>query len=99
MVFIQFEAMPPQAISTRENIAGAYVNCWIRADDATEAEKRARQTLADEDWVVVSVEECRLVDVDAEVSGPNGSYIREALESGRSLVFHRWPPEGEERTG
>lgn len=50
MVFIQFEAMPPQAISTRENVAGAYVNCWIQADDATEAEKLARQWLADEDW-------------------------------------------------
>jgi hypothetical protein len=99
MVFIQFEAMPPQAISTRENVAGAYVNCWIEADDATAAEKRARQWLADEDWVVVSVQECRLVDVDAEISGPNASYIREALESGGSLVFHRWPPEGEERSG
>jgi uncharacterized protein (DUF433 family) len=33
-----------------------YVNCWIRADDAAEAEERARQWIADEDWVVVSVE-------------------------------------------
>lgn len=57
MVYIQFEAMPPQDISTRENVAGAYVNCWIQADDATEAEKRARQWLAEEGWVVVSVEE------------------------------------------
>ena len=99
MVFIQFEAMPPQDISTRENVAGAYVNCWIRADDAAEAEERARQWIADEDWVVVSVEECRVVDVDSEVAGPNGSYIREALESGGSLVFHRWPSEGEEPAG
>jgi hypothetical protein len=99
MVFIQFEAMPPQAVSTRENVAGAYVNCWIRADDPAEAEAQARQWIADDGWVVVSVEECRSVDVDSEVSGPNGSYIREALESGGSLVFHRWPPEGEERSG
>ena len=98
-VFIEFEAMPPQAMSTRENVAGAYVNCWIRADDAIEAEARARRWIADEDWVVVSVEECRLVDVESEVSGPNGSYIREALESGASLVFHRWPPQGEQSAG
>ena len=99
MVFIQFEAMPPQATSTHEHVAGAYVNRWVRSDDASEAQERARQWLADEDWVVISVEECRLVDVDSEVSGPNGSYIREALESGGSLVFHRWPPEGEEHAG
>ena len=99
MVFIQFQAMPPQDISTRENVAGAYVNCWIQADDTTEAEKCARQWLAEESWVVVSVEECRSVDVDAEGSGPDGSFIREALESGGSLVFHRWPPEGEARWG
>ena len=59
MVFIQFEAMSPQAISTRANVAGAYVNCWIDADDAAEAEQRARQWIADEGWVIVSVEECR----------------------------------------
>jgi hypothetical protein len=99
MVFIRFEAMPAQIISTRENVAGAYVNCWIRADDAAEAEERARQWIADEDWVVVSVEACRLVDIDSEVSGPDGSYIREALESGGSLVFHRWPPGGEAPAG
>lgn len=99
MVFVQFEVMPPQALSTRENVAGAYVNCWIRVDDAAEAEARARQWIADEEWVVVSVEDCRVVDVEAEISGPNGPYIREAMESGGSLVFHRWPPEGEERSG
>ena len=99
MVFVQFEAIPPQALSTRENVAGAYVNCWIRVDDAVEAEARARQWIADEDWVVVSVEECRVVDVESEISGPTGPYIREAMESGGSLVFHRWPPEGEERSG
>ena len=48
MVFIQFEAMPPQAISTRENVPGAYVNCWVRADDADAAEERARTAIADE---------------------------------------------------
>jgi hypothetical protein len=99
MVFIQFEAMPPQAVSSRENVAGAYINCWIHSDDAAEAEQRAREWTADEDWVIVSVEECRPVDVQSEVSGPNGPYIREALESGGSLVFHQWPPEGEERSG
>ena len=86
------------ALQLNPQFAGAFVNCWIRVDDAGEAEARARQWIADEDWVVVSVEERRVVDVESEISGPNGPYIREAMESGGSLVFHRWPPEGEERS-
>ena len=98
MVFIEFQVMPTQALAVRENVAGAYVTCWITSDDAAEAEERARKWITDEDWVVVSVEQRRVVDVESEANGSNGSYIREALESGGSLVFHRWPPEGEERS-
>jgi hypothetical protein len=99
MVFIQFEAIPSQAIATRENVAGAYVNCWIQSMDAAEAERRARRWIADEGWVIVSVDECRLIDVESEVSGPDAAYVREALQSGGSLTFHRWPPDGEHRPG
>jgi hypothetical protein len=92
MVFIQFEAIPSQEIATRENVAGAYVNCWIQSMDAAEAEQRARDWIAEEGWVIVSVDACRLIDVESEASGPYGAHVKEALQSGGSLTFHRWPP-------
>ena len=91
--------MPTQAIAARDSVAGAYINCWIQAGDAIDAERRAREVIAEEDWIVVSVEASRSVDLDSDIHGPDALYIREAIESGVSLVFHSWPPNGEERVG
>jgi hypothetical protein len=90
MIYIQFEAMPSQTVATRENVAGAYVCCRIRTDDRAEAEQLGRQWISEQEWIVVSVEEFRPIDLEAEGPGPNARYIREAAESGGSLVFHRW---------
>ena len=50
MIFIQFDAMPSEAIAVSENAAGAYVNCWINTESAPEAEALARQWIAEEGW-------------------------------------------------
>jgi hypothetical protein len=85
MIFIQFEAMPSEAIS--ENAAGAYVNCWINTESAPEAEALARQWIAEEGWSVLSIEERRTVDLASEIKGPAAKRIEEALQSGASIVF------------
>jgi hypothetical protein len=95
MIFIQFEAMPTQAVAERDGVAGAHVNCWIQAGDPVQAEARGRQWIANEGWVVVSVKQYRTVDVDVETGGPDAAYILEALKADGSIVFHRWAPEGE----
>jgi hypothetical protein len=97
MIFIQFEAMPTQEVAARDNVAGAYVNCWIQASDAAQAEARGRQWISDQGWIVVSVKQCRTVDVHAETNGPDSAYILEALKADGSIVFHRWAPGGETR--
>jgi hypothetical protein len=97
MIFIQFEAMPTQAVAERDNVAGAHVNCWIQSDDPDQAEARGRQWIVREGWVIVSVKQCRTVDVDAETRGPDAEYILEALKADGSIVFHRWSPSGEAR--
>src|SRR5262245_2943049 len=42
VIFIQFEAMPTQAVAERDNVAGAHVNCWIQTRDPEQAEARGR---------------------------------------------------------
>ena len=95
MIFIQFEAMPTQDVAARDNVAGAYVNCWIQASDVVQAEVRGRQWISDQGWIVVSVKQCRTVDVHAETKGPDAAYILEALKADGSIVFHRWSPGSE----
>jgi hypothetical protein len=97
MIFIQFEAMPTQEVAERDNVAGAHVNCWIQAVDAAKAEARGRHWISEEGWVVVSVKQWRMVDVDTETRGPDAEYVLEALKADGSIVFHRWSPEGEAR--
>jgi hypothetical protein len=97
MIFIQFEAMPTQAVAARDNVAGAYVNCWIQSNDAVQAEARGRQWISDQGWIVVSVKQYRTVDVQAETQGPDSEYVLEALKADGSIVFHRWSPDSEAR--
>jgi len=98
MIFIQFEAMPTQDVAARDNVAGAYVNCWVQTNDAVEAEARGRQWISAQGWIVVSVKQYRTVDVDAETRGPDSAYILEALKADGSIVFHRWSPDSESPT-
>jgi len=97
VIFIQFEAMPTQAVAERDNVAGAHVNCWIQARDPKYAEAQGRHWIAQEGWVVVSVKQWRAVDVDAETTGPDAEYVLEALRADGSMVFHRWSPDSEAR--
>jgi hypothetical protein len=97
VIFIQFEAMPTQAVAERDDVAGAHVNCWIQARDSEQAEARGRHWIAKEGWVVVSVKQWRMVDVDAETGGPDAEYVLEALRADGSIVFHRWSPASEAR--
>lgn len=97
VIFIQFEAMPTQAVAERDNVAGAHVNCWIQTRDPQQAEARGRRWIAKEGWVVVSVKQWRPVDVDAETRGPDAEYILEALRADGSIVFNRWSAASEAR--
>ena len=71
VIFMQFEAMPSEAIAERDNVSGAHVDCWIQARDPEQAEARGRHWIAKEGWVVVGVKQWRPVDVDAETMGPD----------------------------
>jgi hypothetical protein len=89
MIYIRFEAMPSQRIADEKRAAGAFVNCWVNSDDAAHAEATARQWLADEGWTVVGVEARRSVGLN-DRGGNDDPYMREALERGGSMVFHKW---------
>jgi hypothetical protein len=54
VIFIQFEAMPTQAVAERNNVAGAHVSCWIQTRDPEQAEARSRHWIENQGWVVVS---------------------------------------------
>ncbi len=98
MLYIRFEAMPSQRVADEKRAAGAFVNCWVNTDDAQRAEAIAWEWIETEGWTVVAVEEWRSLGPKHR-AGKDEPYIREPLERGGSMVFHKWASAGERPLG
>lgn len=79
---------------TSDRLDGAYVVVWIACDDAALAERRAREWIAEDGWIVESVAESARADRRA-LSAAEQRYFDEAVADGGSLVYHQFPPSGE----
>ena len=63
--------------------------------EPADAEARARRWLEEAGWLVVHLEDCRLVADDEALRDLEARYVREAREHGGSMSVHTWPPDGE----
>jgi hypothetical protein len=95
MIYVRCEALPSQAIIDKQGPGGAFVNCWVNTEDALRAETLARQWIVEQGWTVVAVEELRVIPEAEQRDGRHRERVREALEHGGSLVFHKWAADGE----
>jgi hypothetical protein len=76
---------------------GAFINAWISHRDEAIAEQIARDAIAEEKWRVEQVEQQGLVSRDDYADEPDQlQHFDQAQIDGRCLVFHCWPPEGED---
>ena len=79
----------------RQNIGGAYVNCWIDYRDYEGAEHLAIFHVKDRGWIPGEVVEAYEVEKQAE-NGEYADFISEAREIGYSVLFNCYPPDSEE---
>jgi hypothetical protein len=95
---LQFEAIPTPESDDAEHCGGAFVNCWIRADNGEEAMELASQAVRENLWRILEVsEECgEVTESDYESDEEGMSYFREALHQGECFVYHQWPNEPQE---
>ena len=99
MLMFVIEAIPgPDAEvgdeAERQNIGGAYVNCWIDYKNYEGAEHLAVFYIRDRGWVPGEVLES--YELDKNSKGDDAEYIAEAAGIGYSLVFNCYPPGTEE---
>ncbi len=90
--FLQFEATPRQSHPESDEIAGAFVNCWIDGASLVEAEATARRKIEEESWIVADPNEAYFVtaaDYDDDADGLD--YYKQALIDGLVCVFHTYP--------
>jgi ribonuclease inhibitor len=90
LFFLQYEARPPRA--ERRDVAGAYVNCWIKAKSAREANKIALTRITNHGWEVLSHEEVAPTSL-ATAPEAHKPFIEQACVDGRvlGLIHSRGP--------
>ena len=92
MILITFEAIPRHDSPEASEVGGAYVTCWIAANDMHEAELDARQHIHESGWIVGERTETSVIErADVEDDPDSLAYFDEARADGACFVFHTWP--------
>ena len=90
--FFTFRARPITPPTDLDDMAGAYVNCWLVRDDMAEAEEEARRDIAESGWVIESLEEATTITDEYYIDKPDGKeYFEQAQLDKEVYVYHNWP--------
>jgi hypothetical protein len=90
--FFTFRASPTPDAKEFDKSGGAFVNCWIRNDDADQAEERATELIYDYGWSVDSLEDAvPVTSADYVDDEENRELYEQSLVEGEVLVFNTWP--------
>jgi hypothetical protein len=93
--FFTFRASPTPDAKEFDKSGGAFVNCWIRNDDADQAEERATALIYEYGWSVDSLEDAVPVTGEDYVDDEeNRELYEQALVENEVLVFNTWPRGG-----
>jgi len=87
--FFTFHCRPKQGSTSAEVFAGAYINCWIHANDISTAEKIATFRINEIGWEILKKEEANHVN-KAQYSSLSKAreYYEQALIDKWVLVVH-----------
>lgn len=95
---ITIEARPTPESDEHGEAGGAFVNCWVDADDLRTAERRAVELIRDGGWQPDRFDDWDPVtratadERDAAEGGPSPrDLIEQAAINGIACVFHTWP--------
>ena len=92
MHYLQFEATPRPEHPEASKLGGAFVNCWVVAPSASEAEALARVYMREQLWDIESLAEYYVNDRALYDDDSTGlQYFEQALIDGEVYVFHTYP--------
>jgi hypothetical protein len=103
LFLVTLEAEPEPDSEEFGELGGAFVNCWMDADDLRTAEQRAMELVQEDGWRPVRFESWEIVtratyadDKPAEGSPDYQELIDQAFAEGAAIVFFTWPADAEE---
>ncbi|HTK75170.1 MAG TPA: hypothetical protein VL371_07920 [Gemmataceae bacterium] len=109
LFLVTIEARPEPDSDEYGEAGGAFVNCWVDADDLRTAERRAVALIREDGWRPHRFDDWELVTrstYDSHEPADDGPDLREVAEQafidGEACVFNTWPvdaPDADEDAG
>ncbi len=97
IIYLMLEATPTSNHEEFDDIGGAFINCWINAEDEESAKAIAIKTLKDCCWNVLRIEDCFRVNEGFYNNNPEYlEYYKQATINGEYYVTNEWPNEPQE---
>ena len=99
LFLVTIEVRPESGSAEAGEVGGAFVNCWVDADDLRAAERRAVAGIREQGWRPHRFEEWKLVTratyTDWSPQDGGGPDLREVVDQafvdGDVFVFNTWP--------
>jgi len=98
LFLVTIEARPEPDSDEHGEAGGAFVNCWVDADDLRTAERRAAALIRENGWRPHRFDDWELVTrstYDGREPDDDGPELREVVEQafidGEVCVFNTWP--------
>lgn len=94
--YVMFEGVPKDMNPEKDEVQGAYIDIWVKADTSEEAIQKAKEYVDLEEWEVTNVEENRIVIREDYKDDPEVlECYDESCEKGISAIFYTWDQEEE----
>ena len=90
--FLIFHGQPNLDAENIDNIGGAYINCYVQANNLEQADKNSRKDIRKMKWEILEREEAYELDADS-LSDKGREYYEQALIDKTVYVLHTYPIE------
>ena len=90
MYFLTYHSEPRKDADEIEDIGGAYINCYILADNIVQADNIARDEINKMKWNILERDDAYEIDSDS-VSEEGREHYEQALIDNTAYVLHTYP--------
>lgn len=90
--YLLLEGKPDINNEESKEVAGAYINCWVKAKDEAAAKDKAIRYIKTQEWEPLNIEEIFVVNRERYVDEPDSLECFEgAINYGVGAIFYTWP--------
>jgi hypothetical protein len=94
--YLLLEGKPCINNEESKEVAGAYINCWVKAKDETTAKDKAMKYINSQGWEPLNIEEIYITSRERYVDKPDSlECFEQAINCGVGAIIYTWPIDDE----